>query len=163
MTNGILDLTAGGGHMWFDGKDQLETVTLADRRTVDELEHQPSWSCEPDVKCDMRRLPFADSSFSLVAFDPPHRITDEGMKQLSGVIEQKYGALTAETWQSDLARAFREIRRVLTSEGVCTFKWADVHKSHDDVLSVLDWEPLYGVTTEKDRAVTKWWVFHNGC
>jgi len=25
---------------------------------------------------------------------------------------------------------------------------------------VLTESPLYGVTTEKDRAVTKWWVFN---
>jgi len=76
------------------------------------------------------------------------------------VIEQKYGALRAETWQSDLRQSFNELFRVLDDGGTLTFKWADTMKSHDEVLAVLDQQPLYGVTTEKKRALTKWWVFN---
>lgn len=156
----VLDATAGGKQMWLPEHKDADNVVFADRRAVHELEHQPGWSCDPDVRCDARDLPFADNSFSLVAFDPPHRVTDGGMEQLSGVIEQKYGALTAETWQADLRAAFSELWRVLEPAGTLTLKWADVHKSHDTVLGELPETPLYGVTTEKDRAVTKWWVFH---
>jgi hypothetical protein len=39
-------------------------------------------------------------------------------------------------------------------------KWADETKSHDAVLAQVDETPLFGVTTEKKRAVVKWWVFH---
>jgi len=81
------------------------------------------------------------------------------MSAVSGVIETKYGALRAETWQSDLRRGFNEMWRVLRPGGTLTFKWADVHKSHDDVLGELEIEPLYGTTTKKGTKV-KWWVFH---
>lgn len=155
----VLDATAGGKHMWFPDHTDSDRVVFADRRTVSELEHQPGWDCTPDVKCDVRNLPFSDGTFSLIAFDPPHRVTDGGMEQLTGVIEQKYGALCAETWQSDLRQSFAELWRVLDDGGTLTFKWADVHKSHSDILAVIDQSPLYGVTTEKKRAVTKWWVF----
>ena len=158
--NRILDATTGGKHMWFPESEELERAVYADRRRVEGLEHQPGWECDPSVLCDTRRLPFTDGSFSLVAYDPPHRVTDGGMRELSGVVEQKYGALRAETWQADLRQSFRELWRVLESGGTLTFKWADVHKSHDQVLEVLTESPLYGVTTEKDRAVTKWWVFN---
>jgi len=156
----VLDATTGGKHMWFPENEQNDRTVFADRRRVESLEHQPGWSCEPDVVCDIRELPFKDDTFSLIAYDPPHRITDGGMEQLSGVIEKKYGALSAETWQADLEQSFAELWRVLKRGGTLTFKWADIHKSHDDVLSVIDRTPLYGVTTEKERAITKWWVFH---
>lgn len=158
----VLDATAGGKHIWHDEMADADHVIFADRRTIPKgsLEHQPGWSCEPDVLADTRELPFQDSVFDLIAFDPPHRITDGGMAALSGVIETKYGALRAETWQADLKSSFVELWRVLRPRGTLTFKWADVHKSHDDVLSQLPESPLYGVTTEKKRAEVKWWVFH---
>jgi len=155
----ILDATTGGGHMWHPDSEDLERAVYADRRRCDGLEHQPSWSCEPSVLCDTRRLPFRDESFNLIAFDPPHRVTDDGMNQLSGVIEKKYGALSAETWQSDLRRSFDELWRVLSPGGTLTFKWADRHKSHSEVINLIGRSPLYGVTTEKERGVTKWWVY----
>lgn len=158
----VLDATAGGRHMWHDEMKDAERVVFADRRAVSkgELEHQPGWSCVPDVLTDTRDLAFSSSSFDLIAFDPPHRVTDDGMERLSGVIEQKYGALRAETWQSDLQQAFDELWRVLRPGGTLTLKWADNHKSHEAVLSCLSEAPLYGVTTQKDDAVVKWWVFH---
>jgi len=162
MNKTVLDATTGGKHMWHSEMKDADSVVFADRRRVEKgaLEHQQGWSCNPDVVCDTRDLPFAENTFSLIAYDPPHRVTDGGMKQLAGVIEQKYGALMAETWQSDLQSSFEELWRVLQPGGTITFKWADVHKSHDKVIDAIGKTPLYGVTTEKDRAVTKWWVFH---
>ena len=155
----ILDATTGGKHMWHETAKELDRTVYADRRRIEGLEHQPSWSCQPSVVCDTRHLPFKDGTFDLIAFDPPHRVTDGGMEQLSGVIEQKYGALTAETWQSDLRASFDELWRALRAGGTLTFKWADVHKSHDAVHDAVGRTPLYGVTTEKKRSLTKWWVY----
>jgi SAM-dependent methyltransferase len=155
----VLDATTGGKHMWHPEAKDTDRVVFADRRQIEGLEHQPGWDCSPDVQCDIRQLPFASSIFDLVAYDPPHRVTDDGMQKLSGVIEQKYGALRAETWQSDLRASFDELWRVLRDGGTLTFKWADVHKNHEAVLEAIGRTPLYGVATEKDRAVTKWWVF----
>ena len=155
----VLDATTGGKHMWHESAKDADRVIYADRRRVESLEHQPGWNCDPSVICDTRDLPFKDGSFSLIAYDPPHRITDSGMKELRGVIEKKYGALQAETWQSDLSSSFDELWRVLRPGGTLTFKWADVHRSHGEVLDQLAESPLYGVTTGKDRAVTKWHVF----
>ena len=158
----VLDATAGGKHIWHREMQDADHVVFADRRRVEkgEIEQQPSWSVEPDVLADTRALPFRDRSFDLIAYDPPHRVTDGGMPQISGIIETKYGALRAETWQRDLGESFDELWRVLRAGGTLTFKWADVHKSHGEVLRQLPETPLYGVTTEKKRSEVKWWVFH---
>ncbi len=156
----ILDATTGGKHIWHDEWKDSENVLFADRRQLEGLDHQEGWSCNPDVLLDARALPFKTETFDHIVFDPPHRVTDGGMQALSGVIEKKYGALRAETWQADLRAIFDELWRVLARAGTLTFKWADVHKSHSDVMNVLNRDPMYGVTTEKKRAVTKWWVFH---
>lgn len=160
MNYSVLDATAGGKHIWHRDMKDADRVVYADRRVIDELELQPGWECRPTVRCDFRELPFADATFDLVCFDPPHRINDDGMEHLTGVVLKKYGALRAETWQSDLRAAFDELWRVLRPGGTLTFKWADETKPHDAVLDQLDRTPLYGVTTEKKRAVVKWWVFH---
>lgn len=159
MTAEILDATAGGRHMWHEESKDNDRTVYVDRRVVESLNHQPGWSCQPDVQADIRDLPFADQSFCLIAYDPPHRVTDGGMEQISGVVEQKYGALRSDTWRRDLRESFDELWRVLRPGGTLTFKWADVHKSHDKVIEQLGQYPLYGVTTEKKRALTKWWVF----
>ena len=164
MTNGlsVLDATTGGKHIWHEDMKDADFAVFMDRRKVKNgtIKQQEGWSCMPDVLGDTRELPFNDKTFNLIAFDPPHRVTDGGMQMLSGVIETKYGALSAETWQSDLRRSFDELWRVLKPGGTLTFKWADVHKSHKQVLEQIKQTPLYGVTTEKKRAEVKWWVFH---
>lgn len=158
----VLDATAGGRHIWNDEMKDADRVVFADRRRVDpgEIEQQPGWSCQPDVLTDTRELPFKSETFDLVSFDPPHRVTDGGMAQLSGIIETKYGALTAETWQRDIRLSFEELWRVLRPGGTLTLKWADEHKSHESVLSQLPEDPLYGTNTEKNGSTVKWWVFH---
>lgn len=162
MSYSVLDATAGGRHIWHTDMKDADRAVYTDRRHVPpgELERQPEWSVEPDVLADTRQLPFRSGAFDLIAFDPPHRITDGGMAQLSGIIETKYGALRAESWQADLQASFAELWRTLRPGGTLTFKWADTHKGHSEVLGQLKQTPLYGVTTGKDRAVVKWWVFH---
>jgi len=158
----VLDATASAKQMWHEDMKSVEKAVYADRRELPpgSNPHRENWNVTPTVQCDTRQLPFADEAFELIAFDPPHRIKDGGMSQLSGVIELKYGALSAETWQSDLQRSFKELWRVLQPGGTITFKWADVHKGHDEVLSLLNQTPLYGTTTQKGENETKWWVFH---
>jgi len=158
----VLDATCGGKHIWHDEMKDAGRVVFLDRRVVEsgELEHQPGWSVQPDIKADFRNLPFSDGSFDLVCFDPPHRIDSSGMEKLSGVIMKKYGSLHAETWQRDLVQAFSELWRVLSAGGVLTMKWDDESKPGDKVLSLIDESPLYGVNTTKGSRASNWWVFH---
>ena len=158
----VLDATTGGKHIWHGDSKDADRVVFADRRAAPEgtIKEQPSWSVAPDVQADYRELPFKSESFDLVCFDPPHRVSDGGMETISGIIETKYGALHAETWQADLRDAFEELWRVLRPGGTLTMKWNDAMRESGNVLEQLPETPLYGTNTAKAGTETKWWVFH---
>ena len=159
----ILDATTGGKHIWHEQMKDDDRVVFSDLRNVDEGElevRRQNWSVDPDVLADTRQLPYKDESFDLVCFDPPHRVNENGMDQLTGILLRKYGALRAETWQADLKASFDELWRVLRPGDTLTFKWADETKAHGEVLDQLDQTPLYGTNTAKGDDSTKWWVFH---
>jgi len=162
MSKTVLDATTGGKHIWHGDAKDSDRVVFADRRAVPEgeIDQQPGWTVAPDVQADFRELPFADNTFDLICFDPPHRVTDGGMEQLSGIIETKYGALCAETWQDDLRRAFDELWRVLSDGGTLTLKWNDATRDNASILNIIPETPLYGTNTQKGQTDTQWWVFH---
>ncbi len=67
----ILDMYCGSRMFWFDKQDaravfadiRAEQHTLCDGRRL---------VINPDVIADFRALPFADATFPVVVFDPPH-------------------------------------------------------------------------------------------
>lgn len=160
----ILDATCGGRSIWLPGNKQNENTLYIDQR-----EREPgftgqegrTFSVEPDEVQDFRDLPYDDESFSLVVFDPPHLIRKDGMEQLTGYITKSYGALHAETWQSDLRRGFEELWRVLKPAGTLVFKFADNDVDFRDVIDLAPVDPLFGTTTKKNSKVeNRWFVFH---
>ncbi len=64
----------------------------------------------PDLIASFSALPFADASFSMVVFDPPHleRVGDN-----AAWMGKKYGQLIKDTWRDDLRQEFKEAFRVL--------------------------------------------------
>ena len=76
MENGklILDACCGSRMFWFDKHNPLalfvdkrsEIVTAKDRDKIRTIE------VKPDIIADFTNLPFEDSSFYMVVFDPPH-------------------------------------------------------------------------------------------
>lgn len=78
----------------------------------------------PDLMADFRSLPFADSTFPVVVFDPPH-LDRVGQSVWMG---KKYGQLNKKTWRSDLRAGFKEEFRVAKAmmgniEKVVSFVW----------------------------------------
>jgi ubiquinone/menaquinone biosynthesis C-methylase UbiE len=164
-TPAILDATCGGRSIWLDEHKQNGDAVYVDRRQEESGFHGQegrTYGVQPDMLADNRRLPFADSSFDLAVFDPPYVTRDGGMDQLAGVVIKKYGALRAQSWQSDLHDAVCELFRVLTSAGTLVFKFADVQTEWTDVLDVLPVSPLCGTTTKKtSNQETRWFVLHS--
>lgn len=161
----ILDATCGGRSIWLPGQKEHEDTLFIDKR-----EREPgftgqegrTFSVKPDQVQDFRDLPYDDDEFRLIVFDPPQMIRENGMEKLTGYVTKSYGALHAETWQSDLRRGFEELWRVLQPGGTLVFKFADNDVNFRDVLDLAPADPLFGTTTKKNSKVeNRWFVFYN--
>lgn len=147
----VLDPTCGSRMMWFDKHDpravfgdcRAEKLTCCDGRVV---------NISPDTVLDFRALPFADESFRLVVFDPPH-LTRLGQ---SSWLAQKYGRLLP-SWEDDIRSGFDECFRVLAPGGVLIFKWSEVQISTSRILALSPVRPLFGHTGA--NATTHWMTF----
>ena len=149
----ILDPASGPRMFYFNKEDprvlfgdiRSEQYVLCDGRALD---------ISPDAMTDFRDLPFPDESFRLVVLDPPHLLR-AGQKSWQAA---KYGRLTRETWQADLAQGFVECFRVLKPGGVLIFKWAEVQIPVSQILALTEHQPVFGHRSGK-RAKTHWLTF----
>ena len=138
--------------MWFDRANP--DVVFGDKRSEQHvLCDGRSLRIEPDVMLDFTNLPFADESFKLIAFDPPHLHT-AGEKSWMAA---KYGKLTA-NWREDLRDGFQECFRVLSKDGVLVFKWNETQVKIREVLALTPKKPLFGHPTGR-KGLTHWYVF----
>ena len=156
----VLDPACGQRMMWFDHADpravfgdfRAETVCVTDR-SHGKANGSRVITIEPDTLMDFRALPFADQSFRLVIFDPPHLVHAGRRSWLAA----KYGKL-GDNWREDLRQGFAECFRVLMPSGVLVFKWSEVQVPIKDVLSLTPHKPLVGNRRiGKDKA--HWLVF----
>jgi SAM-dependent methyltransferase len=114
---GVLDACCGSRMFWFD-RGHPDAVFVDNRAERHELTDASSKGgsrslvIDPDIVADFTALPFADDTFALVAFDPPHLVRNGK----SGWLAKKYGKLGAD-WRDDLRRGFAECFRVLRPEG----------------------------------------------
>lgn len=158
-TTPILDMTAGSRMMWFDKHNPL--TVFADKRSevVSFKDHNVSGGVRqvevnPDIVADWtKRLPFDDNSFAMVVFDPPHLIHAGPHSWLRA----KYGVLSKDHYQDDLAKGFDEAMRVLRPFGTLIFKWSDNQIKLKDALARVNpaFKPLFGSKRNK----THWLVY----
>lgn len=149
----VLDATCGGRMMWFD-KANPAALYVDNREIADvELCDGRRFSVKPDVKADFRDLPFPDSTFRLVVFDPPHliRAGDDSYMKV------KYGKLEA-GWEKTLHDGFSECMRVLRPGGTLIFKWNEYQVPVKAVIRALGAEPLFGHRSGR-ASKTHWMVF----
>ena len=138
--------------MWFDKNNPLavfmdirqEEFTACDGRHIE---------IDPDVIGDFRNMPFADDSFKLVVWDPPH------FDQLgeTSYTAQKYGRLLP-TWETDLKAGFDECMRVLEPYGILGFKWNEFQIPVSRLLAIFGTDPLFGHKSGK-TSQTHWMCF----
>ncbi|EEZ0873238.1 class I SAM-dependent methyltransferase [Escherichia coli] len=149
----ILDMCCGSRMFWFDKND--------DRAIFSDIRKEEHTLCDgrrliisPDLIADFRALPFADASFPVVVFDPPHleRVGDNAW------MGKKYGRLNKDTWRDDLRQGFKEAFRVLWPYGVLIFKWNETQIPVRQILALTDRKPVIGQRTGKGDK-THWIIF----
>lgn len=132
----ILDVCCGG-RMWWHDKEDARAVYMDKRELDTTLCDGRVFRVAPDIVADFRQLPFADSSFSMVLFDPPHLKT-VGENSWSA---KKYGIL-GDSWQQDLRQGFSECFRVLKPLGTLVFKWSEVQIKLSEILKLTPEKPV---------------------
>lgn len=149
----ILDMCCGSRMFWFNKHDTRGVFTDI-RAEEHELCDGLRLVISPDLIADFRSLPFADSTFQVVVFDPPHleRVGE------SAWMGKKYGRLNKKTWRSDLRTGFKEAFRVLRPHGVLIFKWNETQISVSQILALTDVKPAIGQRTGKNDK-THWIIF----
>lgn len=158
MTKKILDACCGSRMFWFDktNPDVLyidkreETVVAKDSSS--KLGERTITVC-PDIIADFTDLPFEDSSFHMVVFDPPHLKT---LGQNSWMAK-KYGRLP-DDWNFQIQKGFDECMRVLKINGTLIFKWNESEIKTSEILNLIPYKPLFGHTTGR-QAKTVWMAF----
>lgn len=156
----ILDPCCGSRMMWFDkqnpavvfGDQRSETITVTDR-SHGNASGTRTLQIDPDVMLDFRALPYADGTFKLVAFDPPHLVRAGPRSWLAA----KYGKLS-DDWRDDIRQGFVECLRVLATDGVLVFKWNETQVKVREVLDLAPQPPLFGHLSGR-KGLTHWLVF----
>jgi len=155
----VLDAACGSRMFWFDRED--ERVVFMDNREASFLlkdrtsKHgHRSLVVKPDVMGDFAAMQFADETFWLVVFDPPHLTTRAGK---NGWQARKYGRLEGD-WREMLRKGFSECFRVLRPNGVLVFKWNEQDIPVSQILALTPERPLFGQRCGK-LAKTHWIVF----
>ena len=154
----ILDACCGSRMFWFN--KQNKDVLYIDKRYESLIaKDSSSKSGEriidvfPDVVCDFTEMPFENESFYLVVFDPPHLKTLGKTSWLA----KKYGRLE-DNWKPMIKKGFDECMRVLKTNGILIFKWNETEIKVSDVLSLIEYQPLFGHTTGR-QSKTMWVCF----
>ncbi len=153
----VLDVCCGPRVFWFDRMD-ARALFIDKRRETHPIDVGTPGTVgrspiivDPDQLADFTDLPFADESFHLVVFDPPHVVR----KEARGILTRKYGILTGD-WREMLRAGFAECFRVLKPHGTLVFKWAAPAVSVREILKLTPVSPLFGHHTGKN---THWCVF----
>lgn len=136
--------------MWFDKSDNRALFLDKRRETVQDSRGREI-VVDPDMLASFTALPFADDTFSLVVFDPPHSFNG------TGNMSKAYGTL-APGWREEITRGFAECFRVLKPHGTLIFKWNEHRVPVKTVLSMTPEKPLFGHRSGA-QSKTHWIVF----
>lgn len=152
MEKVILDACCGSRMFWFD-KENPNTEFMDIRSENHILCDGRQLVINPTTIGDFTSMPFPNSSFKLVVFDPPHldKIGDSAWMAL------KYGKLRGD-WKEMLRKGFSECFRVLDDYGVLIFKWNEIQIPTSEILKLTNMKPIIGHKSGK-RSDTHWITF----
>lgn len=140
-----------GSKMFYFQKEHPNVTFMDAREYHEKLDSGHVIDVRPDIVGDFRDIPFEDSTFDLVVFDPPHLVRAGDNSWMA----KKYGKLDKDTWPADIKQGFDECMRVLKPTGTLIFKWNEDQIKLKQILDIIGHEPLFG----NKRAKTHWLTF----
>lgn len=147
----VLDACCGSRLFWFD--KECTFATYMDIREETYEIHRKKVNVQPDVVADFRDMPFADNTYDLIVFDPPH-LKWAGPKS---IMKAQYGQLDKDNWPADILQGMSECMRVLKPNGTLIFKWNENQVKLRDVLKAIEpFSPLFG----NRKSQTHWLIFN---
>jgi len=156
MNTPVLDVCCGSRAFWFDKQDG-RALYVDKRSAVLPRKHsdrpRSPVVVAPDCQGSFTDLPFPDSAFDHVVFDPPHVLNSSS----SGNVAKYYGVLNGD-WREELRQGFCECFRVLRPGGTLIFKWNEVTVPVREILKLTPEKPLYGHKSGK-LSMTHWVAF----
>ena len=154
MPKTVLDPACSTRSFYFDKAD--ERVVFGDIRDDEThvLTNGQTIHIKPDEVMDFRAIPYPNSTFQMVIFDPPHRFN---LSPSSDFIK-KYGVLSKQTWKADLAQGLAECFRVLKEGGTLVLKWSEVSVKLPEILALTDQKAVIGHRSGQ-RMGTHWVLF----
>ena len=132
----ILDACCGGKMFYPDKNNPAVCFMDIRHENPQKLSNGAIFSVAPDIVGDFTKMPFANNTFYMVIFDPPHLRCGE-----KSFMFKKYGTLTGD-WKNTIQRGFGECFRVLRPQGTLIFKWSDSFKPLDEVLKLSPIQPV---------------------
>lgn len=160
MDKPILDACCGGKMFYFD-KNDPRVLFMDCRKIQTQLKDRNklrNFEVKPDVIGDFTQMEFADATFRMVVFDPPHLKYTGSKKEAQNWQMVKYGWLPAHGWQEILTKGFSECFRVLEPGGILIFKWNETDIKVSEILKLTPHKPVFGHISGK-RANTHWICF----
>ena len=158
----ILDATCSARSIWYQKTHPYVTYMDIRKENIVSRESymgkiaKKIWNIQPDIVGDFRSTPFEDEIFDMVIFDPPHIIKKKITKP--SIMDKKYGFLLENEYKQVLKQGFKELFRILKTDGVLIFKWAETSKNIAEVLEYSPYKPLFGTRTGQ-RNNNHWIVF----
>ena len=144
----ILDATCGTKRIWYQKSHPFVTFIDKRKETLKEsrIGRKETFRIEPNIIADWtKKLPFDNEHFDMVIFDPPHIFGNPEKKLMN--MQKYYGWLDKKTYRNDIQKGFKELFRVLKSEGIFILKWCETCVKLDEILKLSPYRPMFGTRT----------------
>ena len=154
----ILDATCGVKRIWYQKNHPFVTFMDKRKETLKEsrIGRKEVYRINPNVICDWKSTPFKTNEFDMIVFDPPHIIKKKETKLMN--MEKYYGRLYKHNWKSEIKSGFKELFRVLKSDGIFILKWCETDIKLKEILKLCPYKPLFGTKTGQANK-THWVLF----